>query len=172
MPKRGESATPAQRAAAKVNLAAGQAKRAKMLKDGEGGQNTQDRWAMLIDGRLSVRDLDDAEIRKMRVRGVGGTFAGNARRLPSHLAQQFADERNRRAVGDLGKALPMAIKALKDILDDPDTDAAVKVRVADMIINRNLGKTPETLRVQTDNAWGTMLSEVELKRDLEDLDHL
>ena len=112
---------------------------------------------MLLDGRLTVRDLDDKEVQKMRVKGADGTFNGRSRRLPSHLAQAFAAEQVRRATEDIRKALPTATREALRILNDPDVSEVAKIGLIKEIWNRNLGKTPEVVRIEGQSKFDQIL---------------
>lgn len=169
MPKRGERATPSQRAA----LERGQRKRAEALAKGD-GDGANKRWRMLLDGTLSVQDLDDDEVARMRTRGKGKQFSGPAPRLPSHLAQQFAQERVKRSMARLHAVLPKALAELERILDDPDAKDADKLKAITIGLERSLGKTPETVVVKTDDKWGSLLdagANLSDVRDLSDLEN-
>src|SRR5690606_26981830 len=81
----GREQTDAERAAGQANLAKGRARKAKAREEAKKNPrpSAADRWAQLLDGTLTVKDLDDDEINKMRVRSADGTFNGAGRRLPS-----------------------------------------------------------------------------------------
>lgn len=164
MPKRGESATPAQRAA----LKRGQKKRADALSNNP-APPARDRWAKLLDGTLTVRDLDDAEIAKMRVKGKGGTFSGKAPAIPSHLAQQFRSEAIRRAKEQINLATPEVTKELLKIARDADTKDSDRIKVLMYLMDRQLGKTPDTIRVEGESDFDSMLRRaVGLDREVAD----
>lgn len=165
MPKRGEPATPAQRSA----LRRGQEKRKKAFASASEAEDTQkQRWAKLLDGTLTVQDLTDEEITRMRVHGKGGQFSGRAQPLPSHLSQAFHREAIRRANDKLRTAAPEAVQALLDIGADPEVKEADRIRALMYIVDRALGKTPETIRVEGASAFDTMLGEaVGVARDLD-----
>lgn len=163
MPKRGEPATPAQRAA----LERGQAARKKKLsvpkKDGE---TQRERWSRLLDGTLTVRELTDEEIKRCRVHGRGGAFSGPAPRLPSHLAQAFTQEAIRRAKGKIVQSMPEVTKTLLEIAHDPEVKVSDRVKVLMYLADRGLGKAPETIRVEADSDFDRLLREVDLARDM------
>lgn len=165
MPKRGRAPTPAQRAA----LDAGQKKRREQIAAAkERGQMTaKERWAMLLSGQLTVKDLDDKEVEKMRVRGADGGFAGTRRAVPSHLIQQFQHEQMVRFNDRLRKALPVTAKVLLEILVDPEAKHADRLRAAQMLQDRILGKAPETVRITGGTEWDALFANaVDIDRDI------
>lgn len=133
------------KAAGKSNLAKGREAKAAMRKKAkeEGRPTASERWAMLLDGRLTVKDLDDEEIKRMQVRTAGGDFSGKRRKtMPSHIAAAFRDENMRRATAMLEEALPDAIKALVEIakMSEKDSD---RIKAANIVVERVMGKTPQ-----------------------------
>lgn len=156
MPKRGEAATPAQRAA----LERGQKSRLEKLATHQPGDDRQkDRWKKLLDGTITVKDLDDEEVARMRVKGKGGTFSGKMPVMPSHLAQQFHAENIARANNRFRTSAVKAVKGLIKIAEDPDASDANRIKAYAMILDRALGKTPETIRVEGMGAFDKMMSD-------------
>jgi hypothetical protein len=157
MPKRGEAATPAQRAALERGQARKRAQQ-KVAKE-KGLPRAADRWAMLLSGELLVSELDDDEIAKGRVRGADGGFAGRRRAMPSHLVQQFQAEAVRRATNMFREAAPTAVKRLLEIAGDPDTKDSDAIRALSLVLERSLGKVPDTIRVETQDDWGRLIED-------------
>lgn len=165
--------TDAQREAGRANLAKGRATKAAIRAKAaeEDRMSAQDRWAMLLSGTLTVRDLDDQEIRKMRVRSADGTFNGPGKqRLPSHLAQQFLNEAMRRANDKIRTAVPEAVKILVEIAKDPDAKHADRLKAISMLMDRGMGRVPETVRIESgDHPWEALLTDaVGVDRDVAD----
>ncbi len=168
MTRRGEPATPKQRAALERGQRIKRERAAQAKK--EGRMPAGDRWAMLLDGRLTVKDLDDDEIAKMRVRGRDGTFSGRRPAIPSHLAQEWQAEGIRRATDMFRTAAPLAVKRLLEIASDPDTKDSDAVRALQIVLDRGLGKVPETIRVQGQSPFDALLDgAVDLDREMADL---
>lgn len=166
MPKRGERATPEQRAA----LKRGQSKRAKALKDG--GETAVQRMARLLDGSLTVAELTDEEIDRGRVYGKGKQFSGPGKALPSHLYQAFMAERIKRANLIMAKDVQKAARLLGKIIDDPEAKHADQIKAASMLLDRQLGRVPETVNLRTDDHWGDLMrlgGTLEDHRDLSSL---
>lgn len=165
-------ATDKQKAAGAQNLAKGRQKKAKAREEAKtkGKPTATERWAQLVDGQLTVAELDDEELRRMKVRSLDGTFNGpRPSRMPSHLAQAFHQEAIKRANDKLRTAAPEAVQALLDIGRDPDVKESDRVRALMYVVDRSLGKTPETVRIEGQSKFDRMLSEaLDLDRDLAD----
>lgn len=146
-------------AAGKANMAKGrETKRKKREAAIAAGQpKASDRWAMLLDGRLTVQDLDDDEIDKMRVRGADGGFSGRRHAIPSHLAQQWKQEAIRRATEQFHNATPKAVKRLIEIANDEDTKTGDAIRALQLVLERGLGKVPDTVRIEGQTPWDAAL---------------
>jgi plasmid stability protein len=170
--QRERAASASQRSAGQKNLAKGRkAKEEQMERAREqGAPKAGERWAMLLSGQLTVRDLDDEEIRKMRVRGADGGFGGKRRAVPSNLIQAFQAESIRRSNDKLRTAAPEAVQALIDIGKDPSVREGDRIRALQYVVDRALGKTPETVHVKNDDPWSNLGAEAFVEdRDLDDL---
>lgn len=156
--------TAAQRAALERGRAKRDANRAEREK---AGHPDADRWARVLSGQLSVRDLDDEEIRKGRVRNKRG-FEGRAPSMPSHLQQQFQHEVIRRAKNKIIKETNSVTKALVDIAMDDDVPVAQRIKVLMYLQDRQLGRAPETVRIEGASAFDQVTMEaLGLDRDMD-----
>lgn len=172
--KRTRRPTAAEISAGTANLAAGREAMAKKRAEAKakGGMKAKERWAMLLDGTLRYEDLSDKEVEKMRVRNADGTFGGKGRAMPSHIAQGFHNERVRRAEARLKKGLPAAMQAMENILKDPEAKDADKIKLIQIYLDRNLGKTPETIRIEGESPFDLMLKDGASMADIRDLSDL
>jgi hypothetical protein len=165
-------------------LAAGRAKRDKVnqykREHPEEARSDEDRWAMLLDGTITVKDLDDKELKRMQVRNRAGGFQGTRQRIwPSHLRRAADRERLRRLDKRVKGLGPLAYRRMKELLDDPDMKPEVQVRLISMALERALGKVPETVRLETDVApawdsdadgiYGVGVDRVSLEQELQDM---
>lgn len=156
-----------------ANLAKGREARKKQreaAKDNDRETQTE-RWRRLLDGSLSVRDLDDEEVQRMRVKGKDGTFNGPMPSMPSHLAQQFHREILNRANAQFRTALGDAVKMLAGVVSDPEASNNDKIKAANLIIDRVMGKAVETVRVEAGTDFDSLLRDaagLDVNRDLDD----
>lgn len=171
-PKKQAPKTPAAKSAGRANLAKGRATK-KAIADAAkaaGAQKASDRWSMLLDGRLTVKDLDDEEVRKGKVRGADGGFGGRRAAVPSHLMQQFQGEAIRRAKDKINRATTEVTKELLDIARDGDVPVAQRIKVLMYLQDRQLGKAPETVRIEGASAFDAVTMEaLGLDREMADL---
>jgi hypothetical protein len=135
----------------KKNLAKGRESKKAMRERAraEGRMGAAERWAMLLSGQLTVGDLDDEEVKRMQVRTANGDFSGRRRStMPSHIAQAFRDENLKRANAALEAGLGDAVKALLDIAHDPDEKAADRIKAANIIVERVMGKAKQDIKLE------------------------
>lgn len=152
--------TAAQKAAAQENLRKGREardrKRAEAQAAAERGEvrdTAGERWAKLLSGTITVEDLDDEELARMQVKGKDGAFNGKGRAVPSHLAQQMQREGIKRATEMFRVAAPRAVKRLLEIADDPDAKDSDAIAALRLVLERGLGKQPETVVIAEQSKW-------------------
>lgn len=159
--------------AGKKNLAKGRAAtEARRAAAKEAGLPTAGEvWAKLLDGTMTVKELDDAEIAHMRPRNKDGGFTGKTRRVPSHLQQAFQQEALTRAQNKFRTAVPEAVAELIQIGRDPDVANNDRIRALTYVIDRALGKTAETVRIEGASKFDQMSQEaIDIDRELQDLE--
>ena len=167
----GKKPTAAAISAGTANLAKGRAAKEEKRKqaEAEGRETGTQRWARLLDGSLTVRELDDEEITRMKVRAKDGSF-NKGRVLPSHIAQQFHHEAIRRSNDKLRSAAPEAVQALIDIGKNPAVKESDRVRALMYVVDRALGKTPENVVLKSEDKFADLLDDAASLLDDRDLD--
>lgn len=102
------------------------------------------RYAQLLQGTISVEDLDDEELAQGRLRSSDGTFRGRPPSvIPAELVNAMRRELHSRAENSLRQALMSSgIKTLTDLADNSPDDG-VRLRAATAIIERTMGKVPD-----------------------------
>jgi hypothetical protein len=172
---KGSPASSSQKAAGRANLAKGQAKRAESLRTKKEAQkrgdyvSAKDRWAMLLSGQLTMKDLNDEEIQRRQVADSLGVFT-RGRAVPSHLISQFDAEHLTRLKDGIRKGATRAETVLYDMLDDPDVEPKDRINIAKYLLDRYMGKTPETVHIKSDDWAGVIGEAVEVERDLSDIE--
>jgi hypothetical protein len=133
------------------------------------GERT-DRLKMLIDGTLSVADLDTAELQRLQIKDALGAFSGGAqkRQLPPRLIREMRAELLRRGQAMLDAAYTDAVNALHEIVKDPGTRKGDRARAAQIIIERAAGRMPETVRIEKDHSWDETFEVVSLANEDEE----
>lgn len=147
--KRSTRQTPAELSAGRANLAKGRAAREEKRRQGreQGRPTASERWGMLLSGQITVKDLDDEELRAMAVRGKDGVINKRRNMIPSHIAQAMRQEAIQRANDMVRAAAPAAMKRLLEIAADPDTKDSDAIKALSIVLERSLGKTPQEIKV-------------------------
>lgn len=111
------------------------------------------RYVDLLEGRLSVEDLDDEELAQGRLRAVDGTFRGRPPMvIPTELVQAMKRAWLGRAEQRLRSALlESGIQTLVDLANDLNIDPAVRLRAAEKIIERTMGKVPDRVTLAAED---------------------
>lgn len=139
----GRPRTPAQRAQIEAAMAKGREGRQRKRDEAKGKNlpTASERWAMLLDGTITVKDLDIEELKAMRVRGKDGVINKRRATIPSHLAHAMRNEFISRAMTKMEDALPEVIDALVEIAKDPDAQESSRVKAIGMVMERVMGRT-------------------------------
>ena len=130
------------------------------------------RWAMLIDGRLKIEDLDDEELQRGELRNSAGRFGG---KQPQWIPRQFIQAMQRqmisRAADGWHANLMQAQEQLIALGMDPKVDAGVRFRALTYIIERSTGKIPDKVEMTgTIKPYEELLQGVEVVRDVDIVD--
>lgn len=100
-------------------------------------------------GMRSVKDMDNEELSRMQFKGKDGKFSGKPpRNLPAELVREIRSEMVQRATAQFDGTLLDAIEAVRKIATNDDFDPKDRLRAANILIERSLGKVSETLTVQ------------------------
>lgn len=123
-----------------------------------------DRYQAFINGELTVHDLDDEEVMRGQIRAKDGSFRG---RPPTVVPREFAtaiQERQRAIVmEELGAMVLPAMRTLMEIMNKqhPQPGDAARVKAAQLVLERNLGRVPETINLKAEvETWERHMGEV------------
>lgn len=106
------------------------------------------RNAAVLAGLDDLSDWDDEELMRGQKRARNGTFQGTS---PTVVPKALHDELVRRKMSEahalLRDNLVAATEVLVSLANGKDVDDAVRLRAVTLIMDRVLGKTPETVNV-------------------------
>lgn len=109
-----------------------------------------DRYQQLIDGVLTVDDLDDEEIVRGMLRNADGSFHGRPPRvIPWVMHAALREAMNKRMERKLLEALPQALDSLIAIANNKYASADARVKAIAQITDRALGKVPDKAEIHT-----------------------
>lgn len=117
----------------------------KTKQDGRGIVQVSKLTARIMNGQEDLSTWSEEELERGSRRGSDGKF----RRPPTVVAKAVHDELVRRrmsAAYDLLRTNTYdAVEVLISIAKDTDADAAIRVKAAELILDRTLGKAPQTI---------------------------
>lgn len=147
--------TPARKAA----LNAGREKRNEALANRKKDPNKKSRHQMLLDGELTVAELDEDELRKFRGRDIDDEFKGRTAPLPARIHNQIRQRLLKIMQDGFESFLPRAQAILEDIAEAGESESA-RVKAIDILLQRGAGKVPDIVRVGAEDPWDAILSDV------------
>jgi len=104
--------------------------------------------ADLIDHPETIRDWDDEELHRGRKRDKNGKFTGrDPLVVPTDCYREMMRRQLRKAQMLLGEHLEEAVTALTDIIKHSRAEDKDKIKAAQLLIDRVMGKNPETIEV-------------------------
>lgn len=119
------------------------------------------RYAAFLAGEITVEDLDDEELARGRLRSSDGTFRGRPpTMLPTELVQAMRREWIGRAQEKLAVALhEVGIGTLVELARE-GIDESVRLRAADKIIERTMGKVPDKIELAAEDPVETLFRKI------------
>lgn len=105
----------------------------------------------ILDGTEDLSLWSEEELLRGQRRGKNGRWVGpRPKVVPTAVHQELVQRRMLDAHALLGENLVRAVQVLVDIATDRRADAAVRVKAANTIIERVLGKVPERVHLAQD----------------------
>lgn len=103
------------------------------------------RYALFLNGIIKIEDLDDEEVARGQLKASDGTFRGRPpKTVPMELVQAMRREWLSRAEAKLREALmEKGIGVLTELAGNELVDPSVRLRAAQTIIERMMGKVPD-----------------------------
>lgn len=112
-----------------------------------------ERMQQIMDGVLSIEELDDEEIFRGQIRSVDGDFKGRpSDNIPRKFYAAATQELLRRWQHKVNQSLDPALKVLQDIANNPKAPADARYKSAVYLIERAAGKVPEKTEMKLEVA--------------------
>ena len=115
----------------------------------------------LLDGTLSVEELDDEELARGYPRASDGTFRGKPSVVPTSVHQRIQRELFRRAGEQLKTNLIGAVEAMTKIATDPEVSAGDRMKAAQWVVERVMGKTPDVTVSMDEKRYEKLLETID-----------
>lgn len=122
------------------------------------------RMVQLIDGDLTVAELDDEEVAYGITKCDDGKFSAKAayhsKKLPKKIQDEMQRELFARATRLLRGNVLASIEAIVEIATSPGSEDRDRMKAAQYIIERIQGKTPDVVQVTQEKPWEHVLAHV------------
>jgi len=117
-------------------------------------------WANVVNGNIPLEELDDDELREARLKDSNGHFGGPPGKLiPRELSDQRTREVMTRVASQFRDIALNATKAFIDTLDDDLASHADKMKAAEYLHQRFLGKVPDKMELTAEvKPWESLVS--------------
>jgi hypothetical protein len=122
------------------------------------------RYIAFLDGSLTIDDLDEEEILRAQLKNMHGDFRGAPPLLvPQKFAAAIAKRQKEIYERQLAPMILNAYKTLNEVMEkkNPQPGDSARVAAAKLVLDRGLGKIPESLNVKAEiKTWENVLEGV------------
>jgi hypothetical protein len=133
-------------------------------KDGGAIVHVSPTTAGVMYNEIPLDDWDDDELIKGKRKDRDGKFRGRPPKLvPSNLHRELTRRRFSRAYDLLTDSLVDAAQMLRSIVNDPETDAGDRIRAAEVIFDRILGRPKEQVAIDFQSDGGSRFQQLLMK---------
>lgn len=115
----------------------------------------------LLDGTINVEDLDDEELARGYPRAEDGSFRGRPTVIPTSLHQRIQRELFSRASQQLRESLLGVTETMTSIAQDKEVDPAQRIKAAQWVVERLMGKTPDVSIALDEKKYERVLAELD-----------
>ena len=128
------------------------------------------RMKALMDGEISVEDLDYEELQMGQVRNVKGNFKGRPTDMvPRKFYEALVQELHRRWQAKLNEDIEPMRQVLRDLATNPKASHDAKYKSAVYLIERAAGKVPEKNEVKLEvSKWEDAIEGILVDTDKEE----
>lgn len=105
------------------------------------------RWQKLLDGEITVEDLDMEELIQGKVKNKNGQFSSRPpKRVPAELFKTFKAEFHKRAQERFESYTEAAMDALASVATNTRQPGVARVQAANALLERSLGKVTDKVQ--------------------------
>jgi hypothetical protein len=114
-----------------------------------------DRYAAFARGELTIDDLDEEEVMRGQFRGKDGTFRGRPPKfIPREFATAIVRKQHELVATRIAGLVTQAFDTLADVMGKPfpQPGDAARVKAAQLVLERYLGRVPETVNIKSEQS--------------------
>lgn len=116
-----------------------------------------DRYDAFVKGEITIDDLDDEEIMRAQIKNADGNFKGRPPKyVPHEFAQAIVAKQHELVASRIAGLVTQAFDTLSDVMGKPfpQPGDSARVKAAQLVLERYLGRVPETVNIrQQKNEW-------------------
>jgi len=110
------------------------------------------RYQMYLRGEITNEDLDDEELATASFRSETGKLY-RPKNLPRDIVQGFMRAIYDRAQTEMRTNTVEAAKTVSEIMKNKRVDPEIRLKAANLLIERNLGRTPQVISITAQHPW-------------------
>lgn len=110
-------------------------------------------------GLLTLEDLEDDELAACAFRTKDGRLIAS-KNMPREMMQEFQRALFKRADVEMKKHTVDAVRATAEIMKSTAVEPEVRLKAAQFLIERNLGKTPQVIAFQSAAPWEEVFDDI------------
>ena len=110
------------------------------------------RYQQFLTKQITVEDLDDEEVLNFGFRTASGSIF-KPKNIPRELVNEITKAIYDRALHEIKANAVEAAKTLATIMMDPNNDANIRLKAAESILDRSIGKAPQQLNITAGAPW-------------------
>lgn len=133
------------------------------IKRDEKPEDELSRYEQFKRGIITVDDLEDDELAACAFRSKDGKLYA-PKTLPREILQEFSKALYKRADIEMKKHTVDSVKAVAEIMQSTAVEPEVRLKAAQFLIERNLGKTPQVIAFQTTAPWEEIFDDIAHER--------
>lgn len=136
----------------------------KLVRDEETANGAREReslsrYRQFVAGQIGVDALDDEELAACGFRASDGRIY-KPRNVPRELAQAFTRAIYERAQQELRTHTVNAAKTVAEVMMNQSNDPGIRLKAAELLIERNLGKTPQVVAITNQAPWEEIFDDI------------
>lgn len=134
----------------------------------------------ILNGDDDLSTWDEDELLEGRRKNKHGKFVGIKPKLvPTAIHNEIARRQMEQAVVEMRHSLVPAVRLLREVVENEEADYGYRIKAAQLIIERVMGKATERIQVEMAPPWAVALqalieargsTELEIGSDVDDAD--
>lgn len=125
----------------------------------------------ILSGEEDLSVWSEEELIRGQRRDKHGRWSGRPPKvIPKAIHDELVKRKMSQAYGLLRESIYDAVAVLVDVAQDEEADATVRLKAAEMILDRTMGKPTETMQLEVKNRFQEVFEEVVVYDDSDVID--